>query len=366
MGDTTQRAKRRSHGEANYRLVRYPDDFVICVAGRPAPRRGARRRNRAGHPAARPRALAREDPCDPHRRGHRVPRLAHQASARTRSPTARLHLPVQAVASGRDGEGQADHAVGLQPAARPAPAPSEPGAQVAGAPTSKAGSPRAPSATCAPTPGGGSFAGCAGNTARRTGAGSGAATPRGDGRPTARRCSSTPAPCGPPATATGPRTSRLRGKTAPSPCASRPCPSNAWTDRSPDDHRHARGEPGARRRARRGRRAGRGNGPAERLDTAPRPDPTPFATTAAARRWPPSRPCSASAPGTRPRPAARSPNTQPDRPHGANRICRRTYFRTSSSDRAGRGSLEAGGDEKRFQRLATPALVVPQLCLWQS
>ncbi len=33
MGDTTARAKRRRHGEANYRLVRYADDFVICVAG---------------------------------------------------------------------------------------------------------------------------------------------------------------------------------------------------------------------------------------------------------------------------------------------------------------------------------------------
>jgi RNA-directed DNA polymerase len=33
MGDTTARAKRRRHGEANYRLIRYADDFVICVAG---------------------------------------------------------------------------------------------------------------------------------------------------------------------------------------------------------------------------------------------------------------------------------------------------------------------------------------------
>jgi RNA-directed DNA polymerase len=33
MGDTTERKKRRRHGEANYRLVRYADDFVICVAG---------------------------------------------------------------------------------------------------------------------------------------------------------------------------------------------------------------------------------------------------------------------------------------------------------------------------------------------
>lgn len=33
MGSTTERAKRRRHGEANYRLVRYADDWLICVAG---------------------------------------------------------------------------------------------------------------------------------------------------------------------------------------------------------------------------------------------------------------------------------------------------------------------------------------------
>ena len=33
MGDTTERKKRRRHGKANYRLVRYADDFVVCVAG---------------------------------------------------------------------------------------------------------------------------------------------------------------------------------------------------------------------------------------------------------------------------------------------------------------------------------------------
>src|SRR3954454_4759140 len=33
MGDQRQRAKRRRHGEPNYRMIRYADDFVICVAG---------------------------------------------------------------------------------------------------------------------------------------------------------------------------------------------------------------------------------------------------------------------------------------------------------------------------------------------
>jgi RNA-directed DNA polymerase len=33
MGDQRQRAARRRHGEPNYRITRYADDFVICVAG---------------------------------------------------------------------------------------------------------------------------------------------------------------------------------------------------------------------------------------------------------------------------------------------------------------------------------------------
>ena len=33
MGDQRHRAKRRRHGEPNYRMIRYADDFVICVAG---------------------------------------------------------------------------------------------------------------------------------------------------------------------------------------------------------------------------------------------------------------------------------------------------------------------------------------------
>ena len=33
MATRTQRAKRRSHGEATYRLVRYADDFVTLVHG---------------------------------------------------------------------------------------------------------------------------------------------------------------------------------------------------------------------------------------------------------------------------------------------------------------------------------------------
>ena len=33
MATRTQRATRRSHGNATYRLIRYADDFVVMVAG---------------------------------------------------------------------------------------------------------------------------------------------------------------------------------------------------------------------------------------------------------------------------------------------------------------------------------------------
>src|SRR4029450_7895105 len=87
------------------------------------------------------------------------------------------------------------------------------------------------------------------------------------------------------------------------------------------------------------------------------------ATTAAARRWPPSRPCSASAPATSHPPTARSPSTQPDRGHGANRICRVLRMhsgRRSSIDPASLvppDSPLARDAEVAAQDLLTPALL---------
>ncbi len=227
MGDTTARAKRRRHGEANYQLIRYADDFVICVAGE---RRHAEALVAETEQVIAPLGLklSKEKTRITHidegieflgwkiKRQRGRDRRSHVYTY----PSKRSLAAVMAkVSRGRTTTSRS--ASSCTASTR---------YSGAGAPTSKAGSPRAPSATCAPTPGGGSFAGCAGNTARRTGAGSGAATSRGGGRPTARRCSSTPAACGPPATATGPRTSRRHGRTTGSPCASRPCRSNAWRD----------------------------------------------------------------------------------------------------------------------------------------
>ncbi len=226
MGDTTQRAMRRRHGEANYRLVRYADDFVVCVAGDRQHAEALVETEQVIRPLGL--ALSPEKTRVTHIDegieflGWRIKRQRgrdHRPHVYTYPSKRSLAAVMAKVSRGRTTTSRS--ASSCTASTR---------YSGAGAPTSKAGSPRAPSATCAPTPGGGSFAGCAGNTARRTGAGSGAATSRGGGRPTARRCSSTPAACGPPATATGPRTSRRHGRTTGSPCASRPCRSNAWRD----------------------------------------------------------------------------------------------------------------------------------------
>ena len=103
-----QRDAIRRRGEATFRLVRYADDFRHLRLRGAAPRRAADRADRAGDRAARAEALAREDPHHPHRRGNRLPRLADQTpTAGKRRPLVHLHLPVQAVADGRQGEGQA-------------------------------------------------------------------------------------------------------------------------------------------------------------------------------------------------------------------------------------------------------------------
>ena len=230
MGDTTARAKRRRHGEASYRLVRYADDFVICAAG---DRHHAEALVAETERVIRPLGLV----LSPEKTrvthidegieflGWRIKRQ----QGRDGRPHVYTYPSKRSLAAVMAKVKQITRADYNQPLGQPLSTGST-RCSGAGAPTSAAGSPRAPSTTCAPTPGGGSFAGCAGNTARRTGAGCGAATSRGGGPPTPRRCSSTPVACGLPATATAARTSRRRGSRTCSPCASPPCRSSAWKD----------------------------------------------------------------------------------------------------------------------------------------
>ena len=125
MGEQRYRARKR--GEATYRLIRYADDFVICVAGD---------RRHAEALVARPRGCSRplgltlsEEKThiahidegidflgwrikrDLGRRGRRVSSTTHPAGA-----------------YGRPGEGQGDHPQRHQPDARPAASPAQPGA----------------------------------------------------------------------------------------------------------------------------------------------------------------------------------------------------------------------------------------------
>ena len=77
--------------------------------GRAGARRGAERRGRAGDRAARPQALAGEDPRCVDRRGVRLPRIRDQARPGASRPDGDPHLPVEAVTPGRQGEGAPDH-----------------------------------------------------------------------------------------------------------------------------------------------------------------------------------------------------------------------------------------------------------------
>ena len=129
MGSEWKRRKRRARGEATFRLVRYADDFVVVLAGQRKHAEALVAETAAVLAPARYHALPGEDPHRAHRRGNRVPRLAHPAPPGLERPQLRLHLRLQAVACGGQGEGQGDHSLRTQPDARPAAAPAQPGAQ---------------------------------------------------------------------------------------------------------------------------------------------------------------------------------------------------------------------------------------------
>ena len=109
------RARRRK-GLANYRLVRYADDFVVMVAGHPSRRREPARRGGSG---------ARSDGSAPRRRRRRGSSTSTRAStswagassvtrSEARTKTLRLHLPVEEGAARRLRQGADDHPQGPQ------------------------------------------------------------------------------------------------------------------------------------------------------------------------------------------------------------------------------------------------------------
>ena len=182
----------------------------------PAPRARRSAAGRGGS-GARPDGAAPvggEDPDRPHRRGLRLPRLPHPAATQARQPAKRYvyTYPSKTSLAAVKAQGQGDHPAEHEPDARQPAAPAQPGAAGLERLLPRTACPRRPSTTCAPSLGAGSSTGCAASTPRRTGTGSAAATSPGGGRPTARRCSSTPPRCRSPATATAARTSPRRGQ----------------------------------------------------------------------------------------------------------------------------------------------------------
>jgi RNA-directed DNA polymerase len=169
MGSEWERRKRRARGESTFRLVRYADDFVVVLSGRRT-HAEALVAELAAVLAPRGLALSKEKTRITHIdegiefHGWRIQR--HRASNgrgyvytyASKPSLAAVKAKVKAITRSATRR-SASCCTGSTRCC------------VAGAPTFTAGCRGGPSATCAPTAGGGSSAGCATNTPRRTGAG---------------------------------------------------------------------------------------------------------------------------------------------------------------------------------------------------
>ena len=145
----TERARRRRHGLPNYRLVRYADDWCLMVAGTKDDAEALKGGDRRGPDRDGPAPVTGKDPDHPHRRGPRLPRLAHPAPPQAgHRPALRLHLPVQESRQGRDGARSGRRAGKWTRASRSMPCcASSTRRSRAGAPTSGPACPAAPSPT---------------------------------------------------------------------------------------------------------------------------------------------------------------------------------------------------------------------------
>jgi len=78
-----ERAKRLRHGQPNFRLVRYADDWCLMVRGHQSPRRSTTggHRRRAGDDGVA--SVTGQNPDHPHRRGAGLPRVAHPTPPQT-------------------------------------------------------------------------------------------------------------------------------------------------------------------------------------------------------------------------------------------------------------------------------------------
>ena len=148
------------------KLVRYADDFVVMVRGTRADADALWDEVGDGARTDGPAPVGREDQGLPHRRGVRLPRLAHPAPrlAKPNREESGLHLPVEedARVDHRQGAGadpQSDNTERSQTCCAGSTR-----CCGAGATTSATACPRGPSATSITSPSGGSSAGCANDT----------------------------------------------------------------------------------------------------------------------------------------------------------------------------------------------------------
>ena len=113
MATSLDRQRRRRHGEANYRICRYADDFVVMVSGTKAHAEGLRDEVAAVLAPMGLRLSEAKDDDRPHRRGVRVSRLPHPAATQKRIEQGfRLHLAVEEGAHLHHGQSEDDHQTG--------------------------------------------------------------------------------------------------------------------------------------------------------------------------------------------------------------------------------------------------------------
>jgi RNA-directed DNA polymerase len=241
---TYQRTQRRRAGLANYRIVRYADDFVVLVAGTKAHTEALREDVAAVlAPMGLRLSEAKTKVCHIDEGfdflGFRIQRRLKRGTTKRvvyTYPRRRRHSPPSSGGSARSPSG---HHI------RPLPSCCASSTQYsgAGASTFATACPRRPLATSTSTPGTGWSGGSANDTTERNGTPSSAATFPGGGRSRTAWCCSNPKRCRSAATATGLTTSPHPGR-------------QEHRQTSYSSKTWARGEPDAWRRARPVRRAG--------------------------------------------------------------------------------------------------------------
>jgi len=230
MATRPERERIRRRGDATYRLSRYADDFVICVAGR---REHAEALIAEVEQVIGPlglklsqektRVVSIDEGYD--FLGFAIKRVRgrHGRMVIHTYPSKRALQSVKAKVkqiTKHTGPDQAPTSYCIASTA----------CCGAGATTSATASPRGRSPIYATTPTGEWSDGCAANTENGTGAGCAAPTSRSGGPPTRGWSCLTRSRSAPAATATGAHSSRSRGQPAMSPCATTPQPWTTWKD----------------------------------------------------------------------------------------------------------------------------------------